>query len=154
MPRKQLSPEYQSYIASEAWRRRRSLKLFLAGGMCGTVECEVCHQGIPVAVANAHHKTYERFEHERLSDLAVVCRRCHDALEEIEELADGGDVMAMSPKLVTLLVTIDNRLGIPIPRQIRPQPPEATGPATIGDLVATVEAKRKELGIVVKDTGP
>lgn len=154
MPRKTFSDGYQNYIASEAWRRRRALKLFLAGGACGTVECETCHGVISVLIAHVHHKTYERLGNERMDDLAVECSRCHDALEEIGELADGGDVMAMSPKLVTLLATIDKRIGIPIPRQTRPLPPEPTGPATIGDLVAKVESKRKELGIVVKDTGP
>lgn len=33
-----------------------------------------------VAEKEVHHKTYERFNEEKLDDLVIVCRRCHDFL--------------------------------------------------------------------------
>lgn len=90
-----------------------------------------------------------------MEDLAVLCRGCHDVVREIEDLADGGDVMGMTPRVLTMLATIDRRIAIPIPLEVKPSAPKPSvdGPQTIGEVNAILERKRAELGIVLKDLG-
>jgi len=61
--------EYRAYLRSPEWRARRRRALALAGDAC-----EVCGKGGRLEV---HHTTYARLGKERLSDLVVLCRRCH-----------------------------------------------------------------------------
>lgn len=62
---------YREYLASERWKILRK-RLFAARGRA----CERC-QG--TTWLEAHHRTYTRFGNERLEDLEILCRVCHQA---------------------------------------------------------------------------
>lgn len=62
--------QYDEYMASDRWQVKRQDALELAGW-----KCEKCGHKERLHV---HHLTYDRFGHERLSDLRVLCESCHD----------------------------------------------------------------------------
>lgn len=61
--------EYETYIASDAWRERAALLIVARGE-----RCERCGRADSLGV---HHLTYERLGEERDDDLLVLCVRCH-----------------------------------------------------------------------------
>lgn len=63
------SPQYLSYIRSDAWKARRKRALFLAG-----YRCQICGSKSRLQV---HHVTYANLGHELDQDLTVLCRVCH-----------------------------------------------------------------------------
>lgn len=63
---------YHEYILSSKWKRKREQKLREVGYTCENKHCG-SNQGLQV-----HHKTYKRLGHERMSDLRVLCRFCHE----------------------------------------------------------------------------
>jgi hypothetical protein len=67
MPR--FSDDYQAYLNSKEWYRRRAGRLVAA-----SFSCERCGCGEWLQV---HHRTYVRLKHERDEDLEVLCRMCH-----------------------------------------------------------------------------
>ncbi len=69
--------QYAEYIASPAWRRLRQAALEAAGS-----QCQQCGVSKWSATLEVHHLTYERFKHERLSDLVVLCESCHKKADE------------------------------------------------------------------------
>lgn len=74
------SPEYRRYIESAEWRLTRYRALKAARWMCSSCG----RSGLPLEV---HHRHYETLGNERLSDLRVLCRRCHrnaDLVRKIE----------------------------------------------------------------------
>jgi hypothetical protein len=63
--------EYREvYLCSDHWRWKRRLALAAAEH-----RCQVCYGDKRLDV---HHRTYERLGQERVSDLTVLCRECHD----------------------------------------------------------------------------
>jgi hypothetical protein len=64
--------EYQAYLASPEWAKRRRRIRRRARG-----RCERCHW---LRIQDVHHLTYERLGHEDPSDLLGVCRPCHEFL--------------------------------------------------------------------------
>lgn len=77
-PAESLSQEqqYAEYMRSPAWRRLRQQALEAAGHYCQ--QCGVSKWS---AVLEVHHLTYERFMHENLSDLIVLCESCHQSAD-------------------------------------------------------------------------
>lgn len=71
------SDEYKQYIASAAWRKRRTLLLKERGNRCE--RCGIFRFGR--GELQIHHLTYERLGAERKDDLQVVCCFCHDAAD-------------------------------------------------------------------------
>lgn len=65
--------EYQQYINSPAWKRFREYAIKQAGYKCA--RCGVSKWSGPLEV---HHLTYERFKRERLTDVIVLCKACHE----------------------------------------------------------------------------
>lgn len=68
---------YGDYLQTPEWFHLRRLVLERAGRACercGKTECEW----------NVHHLTYERRGHERLEDLVLLCRHCHETAHGIE----------------------------------------------------------------------
>ena len=64
---------YRQYLGSKQWKSKRKRKLGCAGYACES--CGVTHKkGVTLDV---HHKTYKRVTKERMSDLQVLCRKCH-----------------------------------------------------------------------------
>ncbi len=68
--------EYLDYLASPEWRAKRMLALKRAG-FC----CQLCNYG--GAPLDVHHRTYARLGDERVEDLTVLCRKCHDAFHAL-----------------------------------------------------------------------
>ena len=68
---------YNSYLCSKAWEDKRTQVLKRDGYRC--VCCNTQAVDIPLDV---HHKTYENIGKEPLSDLAAMCKSCHDATHE------------------------------------------------------------------------
>ena len=67
---------YRDYLKSDDWQHIRKIKLQFADH-----RCEMCL--MPAAPGNpldVHHVTYERFGHENLTDLRVLCRQCHQTV--------------------------------------------------------------------------
>jgi hypothetical protein len=66
----QRSAEYDAYLLSPQWQELRQQALERDGH-----RCRVCNSAKRLDV---HHRTYERFGHEDLDDLTVLCRGCHE----------------------------------------------------------------------------
>lgn len=62
--------EYAKYLDSDWWQNLRRLAIERADAHCAICGSE--------ENLNAHHNTYERLGHERLSDLVVLCQECHE----------------------------------------------------------------------------
>jgi len=60
---------FAEYALTPEWRTRRNRVLFRAGK-----QCELCEERESLQV---HHKTYERYGQELLTDLIALCRECH-----------------------------------------------------------------------------
>jgi 5-methylcytosine-specific restriction endonuclease McrA len=77
-PRKQAKQltRYQKYLRSPEWKARRMSKLKEA-----RFRCQLCNSSGPLL--ECHHRTYQRCGNEQLSDLIVLCRRCHERFHGI-----------------------------------------------------------------------
>lgn len=74
---------YKAYMRSPQWQEVR--KRYWRSGL--PKECFCCHaKGVPL---DLHHKTYKNLGCERLMDLTLLCRPCHD---EVHRLPLGGKV--------------------------------------------------------------
>ncbi len=63
---------YDKFMASVEWWIIRDAKLSIAG-----YRCEECNAEGPIL--DVHHLTYDRFGgDERMTDLQVLCRPCHN----------------------------------------------------------------------------
>ncbi len=60
---------YQEYLQSEAWNHKRKVAL-----MFWDNRCTLCFSPNRLQV---HHRTYERLGQERITDLIVLCEKCH-----------------------------------------------------------------------------
>ena len=59
------------YLLSPHWRETRQRKIDSVGSKCE--RCKKKFKSLDV-----HHKDYSRLGHERMSDLEVLCRDCHN----------------------------------------------------------------------------
>ena len=67
---------YNDYLKSDDWQHVRKIKLQFADHLC-----EQCRRpASPGNPLDLHHLTYERFGHENLTDLRVLCRQCHQTV--------------------------------------------------------------------------
>ena len=151
MASKALSQEYLDYIQSREWLMRRALKLLLAGAMSGRVQCEFCELYFPPNRVDVHHKSYEHFKAEPLSELAILCRLCHESVDEIETACDGGSVAKLSDGLVSRLAVIDSRL-VESPQTVGPtqwMPKPEFAEMQLGELVKLLTRKRQEAGLPI-----
>jgi 5-methylcytosine-specific restriction endonuclease McrA len=64
--------DYNAYIQSPAWRKKRAARIRRDHYMCQT--CGVR------GYLTVHHRTYERLGRERMDDLITLCESCHDAV--------------------------------------------------------------------------
>lgn len=60
---------YDQYMLSDHWKRKRQQALKHYGYFCNRCKSKDRLQ--------VHHKTYERLDCERISDLEILCRDCH-----------------------------------------------------------------------------
>lgn len=71
--------EYEKYISSPGWGRKRKERLFIDKHRCRT--CGLSHEeGTSLEV---HHVSYENFGDEPMSDLITLCRQCHEAITNV-----------------------------------------------------------------------
>lgn len=68
---------YKAHIASEEWRATKLWVKAYYGYRC--VVCNSTHR------LQVHHKSYENFGNEPLSDLELVCEKCHVALHALHK---------------------------------------------------------------------
>jgi hypothetical protein len=73
--------DYQAYLQSEHWQSLREQKLEEAEH-----KCQVCNSREHL---NVHHRTYRDLGNEKLNDLTVLCKRCHEAFHSLVELKLG-----------------------------------------------------------------
>lgn len=73
---RQRREQYNAYLRSDSWKRRREKVLRRAGGTC-----EACLERPAVQV---HHVTYEHIFNEPCFELRAVCIQCHDAITELD----------------------------------------------------------------------
>lgn len=71
--------EYDAYITSDAWHRRRTAVLMRDGRRC-QARLDGC-EGVAI---QAHHLTYKHFGNEPLFDLIAVCPTCHDQITAMD----------------------------------------------------------------------
>jgi hypothetical protein len=69
------SSEYIEYINSSAWKTKRQEAFKYYGKIC--YACESNNVSLDV-----HHLTYANFDHEELSELVPLCRKCHELIHE------------------------------------------------------------------------
>jgi 5-methylcytosine-specific restriction endonuclease McrA len=72
---------YEKYLAGPHWQALRKRKLEQQKSELGHNCCEECREQPEVTRETAlhvHHRTYERLGEERLEDLSIICRPCHD----------------------------------------------------------------------------
>lgn len=71
--------DYDLYMHSEAWDRKRAMAIRRAGN-----RCQICNSSHNLSV---HHRTYIRLGKEALADLTVLCQKCHDIFHEHGHIA-------------------------------------------------------------------
>ena len=70
---------YKAYLKSAHWQRFKIMKLHK---VCA---CEVCLSKERLCL---HHKTYATLGNEQLSDVIVLCNKCHSLLHEFIGVID------------------------------------------------------------------
>ncbi len=82
---KTLRKQYTGYLKSAAWRAKRAQAIFRDGGQCQAFKNNRrCGSRYKLEV---HHKTYQRFGREWLSDLVCLCGDCHKAIHAAQKAA-------------------------------------------------------------------
>jgi 5-methylcytosine-specific restriction endonuclease McrA len=81
---------YSSYLSSDHWQNIRHLLILERGKTC-----QIC---LTIgSKLNAHHRTYERFGNELLSDLILICDDCHRRIHQSERMGcKGGLEMSLN----------------------------------------------------------
>jgi len=74
---------YAQYINSPEWRKLCRLVKKRAGHLCERRGPEEIHIGRP----SVHHLTYDRFKHEKLTDLQLLCDHHHEVADHERERA-------------------------------------------------------------------
>ena len=69
-------PSYDTYMKSDMWYRKREQFLENKKDRC----CEVCGKENANQV---HHRTYQRLRLEKMSDLLLLCRECHEKFHAV-----------------------------------------------------------------------
>lgn len=69
--------DYQEYLRSSEWRKKAEAAKIRAGN-----RCQGCNRPRTEVQLEAHHRTYERIGCELPGDITVLCRTCHQSIEE------------------------------------------------------------------------
>lgn len=69
---------YYRYLNTPHWKHMREIKLLEIDN-----RCQICYNSTQLHV---HHRTYERLGHEKLTDLTVLCKECHDLFHKNRKL--------------------------------------------------------------------
>lgn len=69
---------YYKYLHTQHWAQLRELKLAEVD-----YRCQLCYSPKKLHV---HHRTYVRLGREKLTDLTVLCKECHDVFHKYRTL--------------------------------------------------------------------
>jgi len=75
---------YLDYLKTQEWCARRAVKLKIA-----EYRCQLCNESEGLQV---HHRTYERLGCEKMGDLLVLCKACHQLFHERRQLVKARQV--------------------------------------------------------------
>ena len=75
-----IAVDYDEYIASPMWARRKREAIECAGR-----RCQLC--GESNAMLEVHHNTYAHLGNERPADLCVLCVPCHETFHDRRAVA-------------------------------------------------------------------
>lgn len=64
--------DYRKYLRTRHWKRMKDKVYKYRKTVC----CETCGSLLD---RNVHHKTYKRLWNEKVSDLIILCRACHES---------------------------------------------------------------------------
>src|SRR5262245_12430145 len=70
--------EYERYLETPHWQSFRKLALESQLKKLGKNRCENCTTDS--RDLHVHHRTYERLGCERIEDVTIVCRQCHEKI--------------------------------------------------------------------------
>jgi 5-methylcytosine-specific restriction endonuclease McrA len=65
---------YKSYLKSDTWKDKRLEAIQHYGSLCFG-----CKADLPYKLIEVHHITYDRIGKEKISDLRIYCKSCHEA---------------------------------------------------------------------------
>lgn len=71
---------YKDYLKSDEWYKIRAQKVEDADR-----RCQLCYN---LGNLQVHHRTYIRIFNEKLSDLTVLCKRCHEKFHDIINVSE------------------------------------------------------------------
>lgn len=99
---------YKLYLRTKHWEQIKQRKLSQKN-----YKCEICGAKRNL---NIHHKTYERLGCEELTDLQVLCKRCHELIhihmefgEDIKTFKRGRYSKRPKPKLTPKQIEMEMR---------------------------------------------
>jgi hypothetical protein len=72
--------DYKKYIGSQKWKAKRDKKLEQAG-----YRCEKCGVSKYSKKLEVHHLNYGNLGNEKLSELIVLCKECHEKADTVRE---------------------------------------------------------------------
>lgn len=71
---------YKQYLKTSHWQAKRREVLEWAGH-----SCQLCNSK---KILHVHHRNYDNLWNEQLSDLIVLCKKCHEKHHDIEPLKE------------------------------------------------------------------
>ena len=71
--------EYKKYLLTQSWKNKREEKLKEA-----KYKCQLC--GKSNTELHVHHNNYDNLCFEEMSDLIVLCKKCHEKFHDIEDI--------------------------------------------------------------------
>lgn len=95
-----MTTEYEEYLNSEEWKKKRQQRLEIAGYRCAC--CAKASKSNDV-----HHLTYERIFIEEIADLLPLCRDHHEAAHKLRDagkLPKVGNVLFLATETVRLIL--------------------------------------------------
>lgn len=114
-----MNDTYNSYLLSEAWNEKRTMRLKLSGW-----KCEACGAK---QLLQVHHLTYERIFQEPMEDLMVLCRIHHEAAEEMKKkgaIKSTGCVARLRTDTLRLVAPLERYSHLPIGKFKKPKTPK------------------------------
>lgn len=80
-----LYEKYEDYLTSEEWNQKKEIIKQIKGEYCNN-----CRSKKNLTV---HHRTYIRVCNEKLADLIIVCKKCHDEIHANPKHPDNPSVV-------------------------------------------------------------
>lgn len=72
--------EYDKYLETPHWRSFRRTVFAEQRRRLGQNRCERCPKNGSEFKLDVHHLTYERLGNEKVDDVQIICKECHDKI--------------------------------------------------------------------------